>query len=218
MKILLLLLCWKLVLLSDFDQHRSNIHRTDDDSKLKFLENGCHLVHFRHAGASTNCVIQTRVMLRVPPQISSSLLSKICAYFRPTTILSTKQRKFWRNLLLLLLMIGEIESNPGPGSPSSQNSWSVWDFQLLSPQTVDLNNSTSFGIHAGSSALDVSRGSSGPGDEADIIPKSSPRNPVIASANVNSLTSKIDSGVRPFLQMYNFAAFALQETKLIVRR
>ncbi len=44
-------------------------------------------------------------------------------------------------------------------------------------------------------------------------PTSSPLNPVVTCANVNSLKS-IDSDVRFFLQLYYFAAFVLQETKL----
>ncbi len=103
-------------------------------------------------------------------------------------------------LLMSEVRLVGIHPHPGPASPRRQ-SWTPWD---------------SFELHLGSpgprdrSRLDSSADSS----IVDCIPISTAQKPVFCSANVNSLTSKLDSDVRPLLNAYDFAVFALQETKL----
>ncbi len=92
-----------------------------------------------------------------------------------------------------------VHPNPGPGSLDLSSDWTPFQsFQLLPSRENDNLDSSS---------------SSSEG-ETDVIPVSLPYRPVIASCNVNSLTSKLDSDIRPLLYAYDFAALALQETKL----
>ncbi len=100
--------------------------------------------------------------------------------------------------LRILLVLSGLETNPGPDSPN--RSWTPWDFNLLDASLFP----------AGQGYVNTSNSSV----VEDTIPASSTHAPVICGCNVNSLTSKIDSDIRPLLQLYSFAALALQETKL----
>ncbi len=48
----------------------------------------------------------------------------------------------------------------------------------------------------------------------DPVPKSSTEYPVFFSANINSLTSKLELVLKPLVELYQFPLLALQETKL----
>ncbi|MCP3665623.1 MAG: hypothetical protein GY696_24515 [Gammaproteobacteria bacterium] len=94
-----------------------------------------------------------------------------------------------------------VEPNPGPMSPPA---WTPWDsFQLNVGSPGPLNFS-----------IDSDAQSASSGSSEDTIPRSTIHQPVFCSINVNSLTSKLDSDIRPLLDLYEFAVLALQETKL----
>ncbi len=106
------------------------------------------------------------------------------------------QRSYFASFLCaILLAIGGIELNPGPLSPS----WSPWDNKLDITFPLPRRRLT-FSLSSDDSM------------EPDI-PNSTFRKPVLASANVNSLPSKLEE-IKPLLQMHQFAAFAVQETKI----
>ncbi len=115
------------------------------------------------------------------------------------------QKIFWRTVCLLLLISG-IHPNPGPtsiaSSASSTNSETVWapfvsQFQLF--------NQPNYGRPSMSSTSS---------EESTFgFPKGSVHVPLILSANVNSLPSKLDE-LKAVVNICEPQIFCLQETKL----
>ncbi|MCP3667185.1 MAG: hypothetical protein GY696_32615 [Gammaproteobacteria bacterium] len=109
----------------------------------------------------------------------------------------TQQLYFLSFVLAILLAVSGVELNPGPESPDRP--WTPFDsFQLIDPSPPP-NNQRSPISSVSSTEFDV--------------PKNSIHNPVFASANVNSLASKMDE-ISPLIKHFEFPVFCVQEAKL----
>ncbi len=109
-----------------------------------------------------------------------------------------------------MLAISGIELNPGPG-PEICPSQEIPISPVIPPFLFGSQNS----LHSLTSDADsVGRIADLDDSDLDSVPVSTNNYPVFFSANVNSLTSKLELGIKPLIEHYKFPLLAIQESKL----